>query len=303
MSSGWDSGWPEDDDDAPDTGPLPVLNPLPGLFEAPSLPPASLPGPVHTGGADDDSGRPRTDHRGVGGLPGPVSRPADATVGEFGPFVVREARRTPIDIKRFAIPAAAAVAAVALISLLIVGVFRGGGDSDQAAAPSSQTEAPATESEQLASPAQQARLTSLLPKEYAAAGVCRPVPVAESSGAVARVQCEAPAGSAAPATATYTLAAGADRLTPMLDAVMGDSAVQTCPGRIQSPGPWGPATVDEKNSGTLFCGLAHRDAAPVLAWTDTRRLLFAELHARPSSSSSSSDDVLDGMYQWWSRNS
>ncbi len=300
MSSGWDSGWPEDDDDAADTGPLPVLNPLPGLFEAPSLPPASLPGPVHTGGADDDSGRPRTDHRGVAGPP--PRGAADASAGEFGPFVVREPRRTPIDVKRFAIPAATAVAAIALISL-IVWVFRGGGDSDQTAAPSSQTEAPATESEQLASPAQQARLTSLLPKEYAAAGVCRPVPVDVSTGAVARVQCEAPAGSAAPATATYTLAAAADRLTPMLDALMGDSAVQTCPGRIQSPGPWGPATADEKNSGTLFCGLAHRDAAPVLAWTDTRRLLFAELHARPSSSSSSPDDVLDGMYQWWSRNS
>jgi hypothetical protein len=71
--------------------------------------------------------------------------------------------------------------------------------------------------------------------------------------------------------------------------------VVTCPGNIQSPGPWRRNATPQQISGTLVCGVLQN--RPTLAWTDDVALLLGVVRA---------DDkgpTLDRLYAWWSSHS
>lgn len=72
-------------------------------------------------------------------------------------------------------------------------------------------------------------------------------------------------------------------------------SVVTCPGNIQSPGPWRRNATPQQVSGTLVCGV--QQDRPTLAWTDDIALLLGVVRA---------DDkgpTMDRLYAWWSSHS
>lgn len=307
MNGGGEGRW--DDDDAV-TVPLPVLATLPGLIEdsvptrvpvwrEPVAAPAGLQ-PVRTGD------RPTT-----------AVRPAGSSDGSGGPFVVRPrpSYRRDRDKSRLVMLGVTGAAAGGLVALVMS--VTGGGDEPAASAPtksasppiSATTQQPATSPPD---PAQQARLTAMLPPDFTAPGICRPSTLDRPAAVTARLVCTAvapPAGS--PVSGIYNLVAAppgveiARGLERLLTASMADSSVVICPGGqrgFQSPGSWHRTATPTKPSGTMYCGV-RRDGVAILGWTDTDRSLFIEIFSRPGLSGFDRDAALGGMYQWWSQNS
>ena len=140
--------------------------------------------------------------------------------------------------------------------------------------------------------AAEANLIRMLPPGYPP-GACRPVD--PQRGAVATATCGANVDPGGPPSATYSLMRDRATLDAAFTAAVRPDAVVTCPGNIQSPGPWRRNATPQKVSGTLVCGV--QDTVPTLAWTDTERMLVSVVR------SDSPGPTLDQLYQWWSSHS
>lgn len=140
--------------------------------------------------------------------------------------------------------------------------------------------------------AAESRLMAMLPKGYPG-GSCAPVDPPKD--ALAQVDCRANVDSGGPSSASYTLVRDPAALNTAFDAVVAANSVVTCPGNIQSPGPWRRNATPDRVSGTLFCGF-DRDS-PTVAWTDDARLLLSTVR------SDQNGPNLDQLYAWWSSHS
>ncbi len=138
----------------------------------------------------------------------------------------------------------------------------------------------------------EANLVRMLPPGYPP-GACRPAD--PQQGAVATVTCGGNVDPGGPPSATYLLLRDRPALDAAFAAAVRSDAVVTCPGNIQSPGPWRRNATPQKVSGTLVCGV--QDSVPTLAWTDTERMLVGVVR------SESPVPTLDQLYQWWSNHS
>ena len=157
--------------------------------------------------------------------------------------------------------------------------------------PSNDTAAPTT-TEKPVDVEAQAKLLRFLPPGYPPNSCAQVDP---PTGASARVDCTHNADADGPPSATYTLARDKATLQAAFDGVVRGASVVTCPGNIQSPGPWRRNATPQQVSGTLVCGLAQD--RPTLAWTDDITLLLCVVRA---------DDkgpTLDRLYAWWSSHS
>ena len=95
----------------------------------------------------------------------------------------------------------------------------------------------------------------MLPSGYSA-GSCEPATTPPR--ALAKTVCTHNGDPAGPTAATYTLVAEKASLRPLFDDPLRGSTIVTCPGNIQSPGPWRRNATPQQVSGTLVCsyGLA-----------------------------------------------
>lgn len=116
-------------------------------------------------------------------------------------------------------------------------------------------------------------------------------PTTAPAGALAAVHCDKTTEGNGPSAATYTLIRDKAALDSAFNDVLATSRAVTCPGNIQSPGPWRRTTSLQNVSGTLLC--AFQDAVPTLAWTDDTRLVLSVVHADPQ------PQALDQLYTWW----
>ncbi len=138
----------------------------------------------------------------------------------------------------------------------------------------------------------QAKLLRFLPPGYPPDSCAQVDP---PTGASARVDCTQNADADGPPSATYTLVRDKAALQAAFDGVVRGASVVTCPGNIQSPGPWRRNATPQQVSGTLVCGIQQN--RPTLAWTDDVALLLGVVRA---------DDkgpTLDRLYAWWSSHS
>jgi hypothetical protein len=69
----------------------------------------------------------------------------------------------------------------------------------------------------------------------------------------------------------------------------------TCPGNIQSPGPWRRQATPQQISGTLVC--SYRDGLASITWTTEAELLVSAVRADQRG------PTLDQLYRWWSTHS
>ena len=69
--------------------------------------------------------------------------------------------------------------------------------------------------------------------------------------------------------AVYAITRGPAELRTALDGSLRGVAVVTCPGNIQSPGPWRRNATPQQVSGTLVCGL--RNGVPTIVRTTEAR--------------------------------
>lgn len=158
-----------------------------------------------------------------------------------------------------------------------------------------------------------ARLLKLIPPGYPP-DACHAVD--PTDGAEAKVTCAAavdaapvapapvdpaaPPGAPAPApggtaTANYFLMPGKQQLAVALDKIVRESTVVTCPGNIQSPGPWRRNATPQLVSGTVFCGL---DASTTtVGWSTEDQSLITVVQAPVGGPN------LDQLYGWWSTHS
>lgn len=101
-------------------------------------------------------------------------------------------------------------------------------------------------------------------------------------------------GDDVPTSATYRQAGSPAALAALFDSAVKDLDVVTCPGNIQSPGPW-RHTGATSPAGTLVCGT--RGETPTVAWTTDEHDLLSVISAEPGAG------ALDVLYTWWSHNS
>ena len=96
--------------------------------------------------------------------------------------------------------------------------------------------------------------------------------------ALAKIVCTHNGDPAGPTATTYTLVAEKASLRPLFDDLPRGSTIVTCPGTIQSPGPWRRNATPQQVSGTLVCsyGLA------AVTWDHRANLL---VQRRPCQSS------------------
>jgi hypothetical protein len=133
---------------------------------------------------------------------------------------------------------------------------------------------------------------AMLPPGYPA-DACHGVDPA--AGLVAAVECAANVDPGGPTAATYRLAADRTALTTAFGRIVRAATVVTCPGNIQSPGPWRRNAAPQAVAGTLFCGFAQ--SSPTVAWTDDARLLVVAVRSDPPGPD------LAQLYAWWSMHS
>ncbi|HEX3548388.1 MAG TPA: hypothetical protein VHU62_17760 [Mycobacterium sp.] len=69
----------------------------------------------------------------------------------------------------------------------------------------------------------------------------------------------------------------------------------TCPGNIQSPGPWRRNAKPQQVSGTLVC--SYRDGLAAVTWTTEADLLVNDVRADRRG------PTLNELYEWWSAHS
>lgn len=159
-------------------------------------------------------------------------------------------------------------------------------DTSQSAAESSQPTTTVSSAEA------QARLRKLLPSGYPQATCTSSTP---SGGAIAEMTCGRNIDVDGPPAATYALFPDATALRQSFDETVRATTVVTCPGRIQSPGPWHRTATPDKTAGTLLCGM--RQGSPVLVWTNDANLTIGSLRTERSTS------TLEQFYSWWSSHS
>ena len=90
----------------------------------------------------------------------------------------------------------------------------------------------------------------MLPSGYSP-GSCEPATTPPR--ALAKIVCTHNGDPAGPTAATYTLVAEKASLRPLFDDLLRGSTIVTCPGNIQSPGPWRRNATPQQVSGTLVC--------------------------------------------------
>ena len=136
----------------------------------------------------------------------------------------------------------------------------------------------------------QARLMRMLPSGYSP-GSCEPATTPPR--ALAKTVCTHNGDPAGPTAATYTLVAEKASLRPLFDDPLRGSTIVTCPGNIQSPGPWRRNATPQQVSGTLVCsyGLA------AVTWTTEPTCSSSDVHANRAG------PALNQLYQWWSAHS
>jgi len=132
-----------------------------------------------------------------------------------------------------------------------------------------------------------ARVLHLLPSGY---GPNSCVPAATPDGVTVKVTCGPSSVPGGPVSASFALVRDNGALVATFDDLLRHLDVVTCPGNIQSPGPWHTAT--QQRSGTLVCGL--QDGVPTMAWTNDGELLLGIVQTGPRSG------TLDQLYRWWS---
>lgn len=179
------------------------------------------------------------------------------------------------------------VGAVVLAGLILVGiavwnVAASDSDTDQTATPTTAQAKPTKEDLQ--------RLNDALPKGYSQSSC-----TTDESSADASINCGRNTDAGGPATATYTLYPDQQALTQAFSDTIATFNRVTCPGNIQSPGPWRRNAAPDVVAGTLFCGT--QSGRAVVVWTsDAQSLLnVAEAGAQGPS--------LDQLYAWWSTHS
>ncbi|MGE2717287.1 hypothetical protein ACQI4L_24790 [Mycolicibacterium litorale] len=182
---------------------------------------------------------------------------------------------------------AAAVAAVVVIGVVAWLLVPSGDDGGTAGAPTT-TPSPT----RTADPRAEAELRRLLPRGYAADACEMQTPPA---GARAVASCGPNTDPGGPPSATFTIATDDTALDAAFNDVIEASSIVTCPGNIQSPGPWRRNATPQKVSGVLFCGL--QGNRPVVAWTDTDAALVAVVKSGPQGPG------LDQLYTWWTSHS
>jgi hypothetical protein len=160
----------------------------------------------------------------------------------------------------------------------------GGSDSSSEATTSTSSAPPNSEA--------QTRLLGLVPAGYAADS-CKPVETPKD--ARAKVSCTANSDAGGPPSATYTLARDNAALQGAFGEIVSNSTMVTCPGNIQSPGPWRRNATPQQVSGTLFCGF--RGSTPTVAWTDDANLVLGSVDGARDTPN------LGELYVWWSSHS
>lgn len=200
------------------------------------------------------------------------------------------ARRTPfywdwrVHGPRLAAAAAVLASVIALIAWMTTG---GGNEIEQSADPGSAGESVDNDSTGVA------QLRKVIPTGYPE-GTCKSVPV--PAGAVAQMRCGRSIDSGGPVAATYTLYPDRAAVGAAFQAIVGKAVVVTCPGRIQSPGPWHRAsTPPGKIDGMLLCGF--RQNSPRIAWSSDADLLVSDVQADERAV------ILDQLFAWWGTHS
>ncbi|MCV7270145.1 hypothetical protein [Mycolicibacterium doricum] len=136
------------------------------------------------------------------------------------------------------------------------------------------------------------RLRALLPTGFAD-GACRPD--APGPDTAAQMVCGANTDAGGPATARFLLAERGVDLQVLLRSSLAGVDVVTCPGRIQSPGPWRRNATPNQVAGTLIC--ATRGDLATVAWTTD------EKNRVNVATGGKTGPTLAQLYTWWSSHS
>jgi serine/threonine kinase PknH len=201
------------------------------------------------------------------------------------PVVPRLQPSAPGGLSKPMLWAGAAVAAIVVVGL-VVWLLIPSSESDTAVTATSTAPTPTRNA------AAESRLRGLLPAGYPA-DACS---AATAPGAaLAGMSCGKNADAGGPLTATYTLLPDAGALTTAFDDLVSGATILTCPGNIQSPGPWRRNATPDKVSGTLVCG--ERDGKPLVAWTTQDESLLSAVQSGPQGPN------LVALYAWWASHS
>ncbi|OBI29063.1 serine/threonine-protein kinase [Mycolicibacter sinensis] len=184
----------------------------------------------------------------------------------------------------------AAAGAVALLAGLLLHRSPEPSEPQEAAPPTSAltSESPAAE------PVEVVRLRTFLPPGQPLDS-CRSF--IASSHAVAEVRCTANTDPGGPTSAIYTMYADRAALRAAFDALVRSSSAVTCPGQIQSPGPWRHGTTPPgKSDGMLMCSIG-RGGVSEVSWTNDASLVLShgQVDASPTG--------LERLFAWWSSHS
>lgn len=218
--------------------------------------------------------------------------------GKSGPFAaaagvansLRTAARRAISDRPNVVLALGSVAAVLLVGIgLMVWVLRP--SSEQPATQSAPTPTTSEVSETV-DVDDAARILVLLPRGYAVDN-CTVSGRDEGRGITAT--CGPNTDPGGPLSGRYTLFEDRATLDAELSRVVDSSRQMNCPGDIQSPGPWRKKTAPEEFRGTVFCGIRHD--RPIVAWTDTPRLLLSVVESGPGGPN------MQQLYSWWTSHS
>ncbi|MEU0497905.1 hypothetical protein [Mycobacterium sp. NPDC006124] len=170
-----------------------------------------------------------------------------------------------------------------ILIVIAVWTVAGSSDSDQTITTTSAQAKPDAEALK--------RLNAALPKGYSESS-CSP----DEAAADATVTCGPNTDPGGPVKATYTLYPDKRALTGAFTETIGKFEQVTCPGNIQSPGPWRRNAAPDTVAGTLFCGIQAGQA--VVVWTSDAQLLLNVVESGAQDPSS-----LDQLYAWWGTHS
>jgi hypothetical protein len=116
-----------------------------------------------------------------------------------------------------------------------------------------------------------------------------------STHVFAKVVCGPNSDRGGPPAATYALAREKASMAGIFDEMLHGSTIVTCPGNIQSPGPWRRNAKPQQVSGTLVC--SYRDGLAAVTWTTEADLLVNDVRADRRG------PTLNELYEWWSAHS
>jgi serine/threonine-protein kinase len=186
----------------------------------------------------------------------------------------------------------AVLGSAALIAVITVVATGQDGDSSPPGSSTSSVQESDSSTPVTRNPGAEARLLSLLPPGYAP-DACHPVD--PTDGAQAKVTCTVPLDPGGDGSANYLLMADAAKLKSTFDKIVQKSTVVTCPGNIQSPGPWRRNASPQSIAGTVFCAQDAADAT--VGWSTEDQTLITVVQAPTGGPN------LDQLYGWWSTHS